>query len=95
MNSRIDVLATSSTETITAIDSLSRAPLVSSANIIANVAQSAFNAPSGFSKKAYNDVYAHIRNLMWDLKLKTRNQVDILANESKPRWNTNVFTTVG
>ncbi|OAD65944.1 hypothetical protein PHYBLDRAFT_160717 [Phycomyces blakesleeanus NRRL 1555(-)] len=28
---------------------------------------------------------------MWDPKLKTRNQADILANESKPRWNTNVF----
>ncbi|OAD65497.1 hypothetical protein PHYBLDRAFT_72299 [Phycomyces blakesleeanus NRRL 1555(-)] len=56
-----------------------------------NVSQPAFNAPSEFSKKASNDVYAHIRNLMWDPKLKTRNQADILANESKPRWNTNVF----
>ncbi|OAD72409.1 hypothetical protein PHYBLDRAFT_146602 [Phycomyces blakesleeanus NRRL 1555(-)] len=58
---------------------------------MANVSQPAFNAPSEFSKKASNDVYAHIRNLMWDPKLKTRNQADILANESKPRWNTNVF----
>ncbi|OAD66613.1 hypothetical protein PHYBLDRAFT_168477 [Phycomyces blakesleeanus NRRL 1555(-)] len=91
MNSRIGVLATSSTETITAIDSLSRAPLISPTNTMANVSQSAFNAPSEFSKKASNNVYAHIRNLMWDPKLKTRNQADILANESKPRWNTNVF----
>ncbi|OAD71022.1 hypothetical protein PHYBLDRAFT_171085 [Phycomyces blakesleeanus NRRL 1555(-)] len=96
MNSRISVLATSSTETITSIDSLSRVPLVAPANTMANVAQHAFNAPSEFSKKASNDVYvsinvSHIRNLMWDPKLKTRNQADILANESKPRWNTNVF----
>ncbi|OAD72712.1 hypothetical protein PHYBLDRAFT_146025 [Phycomyces blakesleeanus NRRL 1555(-)] len=87
----IGVFATSSTETITAIDSLSRAPLVSPTNTIANVSQPAFNTLSEFSKKASNDVYAHIRNLMWDPKLKTRNQADILANESKPRWNTNVF----
>ncbi|OAD74050.1 hypothetical protein PHYBLDRAFT_145514 [Phycomyces blakesleeanus NRRL 1555(-)] len=91
MNSRINVLATSSIETITDIDSLSRAPLVSPTNTMANVSQPAFNAPYEFSKKASNDVYAHIRNLMWDPKLKTINQVDILANESKPRWNTNVF----
>ncbi|OAD67767.1 hypothetical protein PHYBLDRAFT_160369 [Phycomyces blakesleeanus NRRL 1555(-)] len=57
MNSRIGVLATSSTKTITAIDSLSRAPLISPTNTMANVSQPAFNAPSEFSKKASNDVY--------------------------------------
>ncbi|OAD68541.1 hypothetical protein PHYBLDRAFT_63546 [Phycomyces blakesleeanus NRRL 1555(-)] len=68
MNSRIGVLATSSTEIITAIDSLSRAPLVSPTNTMANVSQPAFNAPSEFSKKASNDVYTHIRNLMCTAK---------------------------
>ncbi|OAD74078.1 hypothetical protein PHYBLDRAFT_144538 [Phycomyces blakesleeanus NRRL 1555(-)] len=75
MNGRIGILATPSTNTVTNLT-------VAAPVVISN------HEPT---REESNAVYqAHIHNLMWKPKLSLRTPENILVNNLKPRWDTNV-----
>ncbi|OAD68577.1 hypothetical protein PHYBLDRAFT_150170 [Phycomyces blakesleeanus NRRL 1555(-)] len=90
MNDRIGVLATTSTNTISAIDSLARTPLAAPVRAELTVAAPVVISNHESTREESNAVYAHIYNLMWKPKLSLRTPENILANNLKPRWDTNV-----
>ncbi|OAD78110.1 hypothetical protein PHYBLDRAFT_141976 [Phycomyces blakesleeanus NRRL 1555(-)] len=90
MNGRIGVLATTSTNTISAIDSLARTPLAAPVRAELTVAAPVVISNHEPTREESNAVYAHIHNLMWKRKLSLRTPENILANNLKPRWDTNV-----
>ncbi|OAD68824.1 hypothetical protein PHYBLDRAFT_149834 [Phycomyces blakesleeanus NRRL 1555(-)] len=90
MNGRIGVLATISTNTISVIDSLARAPLAASVRAESTVAAPVVISNHEPTLEESNAVYAHIYNLMWKSKLSLRTPENILANNLKPRWDTNI-----
>ncbi|OAD75733.1 hypothetical protein PHYBLDRAFT_143982 [Phycomyces blakesleeanus NRRL 1555(-)] len=90
MNGRIGVLATTSTNTISAIDSLARTPLAAPVRAELTVAAPVVISNHEPTREESNAVYAHIHNLMWKPKLSLRTPENILANNLKPRWDTNV-----
>ncbi|OAD66830.1 hypothetical protein PHYBLDRAFT_70177 [Phycomyces blakesleeanus NRRL 1555(-)] len=79
MNGRIGVLATTSTNTISAIDSLARAPLAAPVRVKLSVAAPVVISNHEPTREESNAVY-----------LSLRTPENILANNLKPRWNTNV-----
>ncbi|OAD78133.1 hypothetical protein PHYBLDRAFT_141999 [Phycomyces blakesleeanus NRRL 1555(-)] len=82
MNGRIGVLATTSTNTISAIDSLARAPLAAPVRAELTVA-----APVVISN---HEPTCEESNAVYKPKLSLRTPENILANNLKPRWDTNV-----
>ncbi|OAD65786.1 hypothetical protein PHYBLDRAFT_175748 [Phycomyces blakesleeanus NRRL 1555(-)] len=82
MNGRIGVLATTSTNTISAIDSLARTPLAAPVRAELTVAAPVVISNHEPTREESNAVYKP--------KLSLRTPENILANNLKPRWDTNV-----
>ncbi|OAD68006.1 hypothetical protein PHYBLDRAFT_151091 [Phycomyces blakesleeanus NRRL 1555(-)] len=79
MNGRIGILATTSTNTISAIDSLARTPLAAPVRAELTVAAPVVISNHEPTCEESNAVY-----------LSLRTPENILANNLKPRWDTNV-----